>query len=86
MGLINNLPKESEERMRERAHQLKGEVRRRMFEAGGEATRSEAGDDALRRRVWQRRGARRRVLLELARLDFDLVRFLHLRELKDLSL
>jgi len=26
------------------------------------------------------------VLLELARLDFDLVRFLHLRELKDLSL
>ena len=28
--------------MRERAHQLKGEVRRRMFDAGGEATRSEA--------------------------------------------
>jgi len=26
------------------------------------------------------------VLLELARLDFDLLRFLHLRELKDLSL
>jgi hypothetical protein len=26
------------------------------------------------------------VVLELARLDFDLVRFLHLRELKDLSL
>jgi len=28
--------------MRERAHQLKGEVRRRMFDAGGEATRSVA--------------------------------------------
>jgi hypothetical protein len=26
------------------------------------------------------------VVLELARLDFDLVRFLHIRELKDLSL
>jgi hypothetical protein len=65
MGLINNLPiyvQGSEERMIERAHQLKGEVRRRMFEAGGEAMRSEAGDDALRRRVWQRRGARRRAL------------------------